>query len=206
MKADTLQITLAKYARKIAYDNLTIGSSGNLSGRLGEKICIKLSNKEFIKSKSSDFIYLNIKKPKIKPGKQPSCEYNLHIACYKKRPDIQAVFHTHPLFATTLYSSGVQHKAITLEFALYIKQPIPIVDFMPPGSLELARAVAGAALENDVIVIKQHGLVTLGRTLHEAYLKALIIEREQKAALICRIMRTTPKYLSGRQIDALSKA
>jgi L-fuculose-phosphate aldolase len=206
MKADTLQITLAKYARRMACDNLTIGSSGNLSGRAGGKICIKQSSKAFLKSKPSDFIYLNIKKPKIKPGRQPSCEYNLHIGCYEKRPDIKAVFHVHPVFATTLYSASAKHSVITLEFALYIKQPIPIVDFMPPGSLELARAVAGAALKNDVIIIKQHGLVALGRTLHEAYLKALIVEREQKAALICRIMRKAPKYLSRRQIDSLSKA
>ncbi len=197
---------LANYARRMAHDNLTIGSSGNLSARLGEKICIKLSNKAFLKSTASDFIYMSIKKPKIKPGKQPSSEYNLHIACYQRRPDIKAVFHTHPIFATTLYSAGLKQKAITLEFELYIKKPIPIVDFITPGSLELAQAVAGASLKNDVILIKQHGLVTLGKTLHEAYLKALIVEREQKAALICKIMKKPPAYLSRAQIDGLSKA
>jgi L-fuculose-phosphate aldolase len=209
MKIKNLQSQLAYYARKAANNKLALGSSGNLSVRRGNGMYIKATNKTFQDSRPSDFVYLDLENPKLGSAHRrnsPSCEYRLHIACYQKRPDAKAVFHTHPVFATALYSAGVRHKAITMEFALYIKKPIPIVDFMPPGSLKLAQAVARASLKNDVILIKQHGLVTLGKTLHEAYLKALIVEREQKAAVICKIMRKAPAYLSRAQIDGLSKA
>jgi L-fuculose-phosphate aldolase len=207
MNTDPLKRKLSQYARKISQDRLTMGSSGNLSAIKGRNICIKVSNRSFENAVPQDFVYINIKNPDIK-GKdnRPSCEYRLHIACYNARPDIKAVFHTHPLFATILYPAIATHKALTLEFALYIKRPIAIVDCMPPGSIKLAHAVAGQAYSNDIIVVRQHGIITLGSSMQEAYLKALIIEREAKAAVLYKIIRKKPAYLTKEQISALSMA
>jgi ribulose-5-phosphate 4-epimerase/fuculose-1-phosphate aldolase len=55
----------------------------------------------------------------------------------------------------------------------------------------------------NAIIIKNHGLITLGRTLHEAYIRALIMEREAKAHIISRVMKQKPGYLSQKQMDSI---
>jgi len=191
----------------MAKDRLTIASSGNISARAGRGMYIKASGVGFENAKASDFVYLNIKNPAPKDKtKRPSCEYRMHIACYKARPDIKAIFHTHPLFSTALYTDSTTDKALTLEYALYLKRAPVMVDFISPGSKKLALAVAGLASEHDIIMVKQHGLVTLGRTMQEAYLKAFILEREAKTRLIYRIMRKKPRYITQQQIHAMITA
>ena len=195
---------LASYARKIAADKLTVGASGNLSVRCGNSIYIKSSGAFFESAAESDFIKLNLKNPSIKSlKKRPSCEYKLHIACYKKRPDIRFIFHTHPIISTTLYSAGIKDKPLTMEFDLYIGSSIKIVDFAPPGSAMLANKVARKAKNSDSIIIKKHGLVTFGKTAQEAYLRALIIEREAKARFISKLFRVKPPSLSEKELQAL---
>jgi len=204
-KTDMLRAELAKYARKIAEDKLVVGPSGNISARSGRHIYIKSSGTYFENARPSDFVSLDINSPK--PGgchSKPSCEYKFHIACYKNRPKIQAVFHTHPLMATTLYSTEIKLKPITLEFALYVADAITTVPFASPGSKKLAGAVDKAISKSDAVIMKKHGLITVGETLQEAYLKALIIERETRAQLVCRLFKKRPPYLTQAQLDSLT--
>ena len=202
--ADKLQTELAKYARKIAEERLTFGSSGNISAKAGKNIFIKTSGTSFECAKPADFVRLGINSP---PGKnlkrKPSIEYRMHIAAYKMRPDVKAVFHTHPLITTALYSAGIKQKPVTMEFALYIGKSIIVVPFASPGSARLAERVARALKNHDAVIIKKHGLVTVGSSMQEAFLKALIIERESRARFLCRLFRKVPPYLTNSEINSL---
>ena len=195
---------LAFYSRKIAADKLTIGASGNLSTISGNYIYIKSSGCCFENIKPSDFVKLNLKSPSTKNlKKRPSSEYRLHIACYKKRPDIKFIFHTHPIVSTTLYSAGLKDKPLTMEFAVYIGNAIGVVNFASPGSIVLAKKVAEKAKECDSIIIKKHGLVTFGKSAQEAYLRALIIEREARATFLCKLFKVKPPSLSEKELNSL---
>jgi len=195
---------LVFYSRKIAADKLTIGASGNLSAKSGNYIYIKSTGCCFENIKTSDFIGLNLKNPLTNSlKKRPSCEYRLHIACYKKRPDIKFVFHTHPIISTTLYSAGLKDRPLTMEFAAYIGNSIGVVNFASPGSALLANKVAEKAKEYDSIIIKKHGLVTFGRTAQEAYIRSLIIEREARAKFLCKLFKVKPPSLSKKELNTL---
>ena len=195
---------LAFYSRKIAADKLTIGASGNLSARNGNNIYIKSTGCCFEDIRPSDFVRLNLENPSTNNLKtKPSCEYRLHIACYKKRPDIRFIFHTHPIISTTLYSAGLKDKPLTMEFAVYIGNAIGVVNFASPGSALLAKRVAEKAKRNDSIIIKKHGLVTFGLTAQEAYLRALIIEREARAKFLCKLFKVKQPSLSEKELSAL---
>jgi L-fuculose-phosphate aldolase len=76
--------------------------------------------------------------------------------------------------------------------------------FLSPGSKALADAVKDAAARHDVIIIKKHGLITIGKTMQEAYLKALIIEREARSQVICRLFRKKPPYITDKELASLA--
>ena len=207
MSIDRLKKYLAKYARKMAQDGLTIGSSGNLSARLGGKFYIKATGRPFEEIKSSDFVGLSVDRPDVKGlRKTPSCEYRLHATCYGNRPDIKAVFHTHPFFAAVAFSQGVCNKPVTMEFAAYIGRDITSIEFIAPGSLELARALKIASRKHNCIIMKKHGIITLGKTMQDAYLKNLIIEREAKAQTIRRLLRMKGACFTRREMAMLAGA
>jgi L-fuculose-phosphate aldolase len=192
---------LSYFCRKIAQDRLTAAASGNISVRYNDNIYIKAKGVSFEEAGPQDFLRLDINNPDLKRLQPaPSFEYKFHIACYKSRPDIQAVLHTHPVFATTFYSAGIREKPITIEFVLYAGKSITAIPFLAPGSRRLAKAVGAGVKNHDAVVIKKHGLVTVGKSLQEAYLKALIIEREAKAQFICRLFRKEPPFLTKKDI------
>ena len=207
MSIDKLKRELARYARKMAQDGLTIGASGNISARHGKKFYIKASGRPFEDMKSTDFIGLDIDNPEVQgPGKKPSCEYRLHAECYKKRPDIKAVFHTHPFFTAMAFSKSVRPKPVTMEFAAYIGRDIKTVEFLPPGSARLAGVVGEACCKHDCVIMKKHGIITLGRTMQDAYLKNLIIEREAKACIIMKLLRVKGACFNRKEIGMLVDA
>jgi L-fuculose-phosphate aldolase len=207
MNIDKLKRELARYARKMAQDGLTVGASGNISARHGRKFYIKVSGRPFADMKSADFIGLDINNPKVKgPAKKPSCEYRLHAECYKKRPNIKAVFHTHPFFTAMAFSGGLSDKPVTMEFAAYISCNIKAIEFCPPGSRKLAMEVGEACKSHDCVIMKKHGIITLGETTQDAYLKNLIIEREARARIIVKLLRIKGACFSRKEIAMLVDA
>jgi len=196
---------LVRFGRKIAEDKLAIATSGNISLRKGSAMYIKKSGASFDAIKASDFMPLNIRTWSIDRLKgRPSCEYQLHASCYNKRPEIEAVFHTHPLISTLFHSAGIKQNPLTMEFCLYIGKRITSVGYLSPGTKLLANAIARAVETHDCVIIKKHGLVTVGNSLQEAYLKSIIVEREYKARLICKLLRKRPPCLKREEIADLT--
>lgn len=203
----SLKRELAEFAHKIAEDKLTVLAGGNLSARKDSRIYIKAQGVFFERAKPSDFVGVDIHCTSLKGDEfRPSHEYRLHILCYKKRPEINAVLHTHPLITTTFYSAGIKPRPLTLEFALYIGQSITTIPFLTPGTEKLAAAVGRAIIGHDAVIMKKHGLVTVGRNLQEAYLKTLVIEREARAQFICRLFKKPPPFLTKKEIYSLGTA
>jgi L-fuculose-phosphate aldolase len=196
---------LAGYARKIAADGLTIGSSGNLSARHGEYFYIKSAGCLFESLSPDDFVRLSVNRPSTAGLKKtPSCEYRLHAACYRQRPDIGVVFHSHPFFTGLMLTKEALARPVTMEFAAYIKNTLAFVDFAPPGSAKLASLVEKACKKHNCIFMKKHGLIALGRNMQEAYVKSLMVEREARAKLITRLLRLKGACFGKKELDMLA--
>ncbi|MCD6403136.1 MAG: class II aldolase/adducin family protein [Candidatus Aenigmarchaeota archaeon] len=134
---------------------------GNLSFRTEKGFIITASGKNFRQMKDDDFVLVERcdveKKVVYAHGKkEPSSESMMHYVIYQKRKDINAVFHG--------------HDAIVLEKAE--KLNLPITKEVSYGTVELVREVE-KFLENDYIVLKNHGFVSLGNTMEKAGILAL---------------------------------
>jgi len=109
-------------------------------------------------------------------GLIPSSEWRIHQAIYNARPDIQAVVHAHPPKGTTLAIAGKDLTAPYLAEAVQMIGPVPLVEFVLPGSEALAQRLYEGFKTSNGLILKNHGVFTVGSTLREAYYRMELIE------------------------------
>ncbi len=197
---------LIKYSRLIARNGLVHASSGNISIRQGRSMLIKASGCFMEEAGRGDFVGVDIATLSHKKNSsRPSCEFRMHAFCYRARPDIRCVIHTHPLYATTLINCSVKPELAGPEFILGIGSEICIIDYICPGTEKLASKVGQAAAKSNVIYLRNHGLLCVGKNLKEAYTHTILAEQMAKMQVIALSMGKKLKVISARQIRAFLK-
>lgn len=181
---ELIQIAHQAYNRKF-----TSGSGGNLSIRCGDKVYISCGGSYLGSLTEEDFTCMNLQ-GEVLSGKRPSKEALMHLECYRRRPDIQSVIHLHPVYSiavTCLKHSDPEcaMPAYTPGYALRIDK-IPVVPYYRPGSMELALAAAEKIEKRNSILLKNHGLLTVGADAQTAFGLAEEIEENAQISLLLR--------------------
>jgi len=149
--------------------------SGNLSVRCGEKVVITPSAKPKHKLSLNDLVVMDLE-GRVLNGGTPSSEWRLHLGAYRSREDINAVVHTHNKSVVALSLAGVPLELVTVEASAYLRGGVRVVPPLPPGSRELADAVAEAVRNADVVILEGHGAVAVAPTLDEAVNKVEVLD------------------------------
>jgi len=105
----------------------------------------------------------------------PPMEVHIHTLIYRARPDVRAVVHGHPFWSTVLSSTGTPYRPVYPQGALLADPPV----FPSPLSINsesAGRAVAATLGEAPAILLKSHGVVTVGSDLRTATVLALYLE------------------------------
>src|SRR5690606_5758495 len=129
-------------------------------------------------------------------GTRPSSERAVHLAIYAARPDARAVIHAHAPHAVAWSCTGqALPEAIHPEAELLLGR-IPIVPYRTPGTTELAAAVQAAVPPATTsMLLGNHGAVTLGTSLEEAYARLEMLEG------YCRLVIQLQAIGSVRRLD-----
>ena len=107
MNDKNLRVSLAEYGRRLMADRLVTGPGGNLSARSGNVIYLSSSGLAFDEMRAEDYVGMKLDTGDLlEEERRPTSEFMVHLACYRKRPDIGAVVHTHPPYTVALSSSG----------------------------------------------------------------------------------------------------
>jgi L-fuculose-phosphate aldolase len=106
--------------------------------------------------------------PKLKSTLKPSTETPMHFEVYKQRPDVHAVIHAHPVFATSLSVAGLEFPNDILPEVILTLGGVPTTNYATPSSEQDARAVRDLIRNHDAILLRQHGSLTVGKNLEEA--------------------------------------
>lgn len=175
---------------------LTPGKSGNISCRFYEEEVPKIAVTKSSISKGmvgiDDIIIVDIEGNILEGQGKPSCETFLHLGIYNKRGDINAVVHTHSPYAAGFSMSGKELK--WLEGFGSIENPyIPWVRYSKPGSMELAEDTAKMMKDEDVVILKNHGVVAAGTNLDEAILLTEFIEHIARIQFISHVLSLKSK-------------
>jgi len=105
---------------------------------------------------------------------RPSKELSMHFGIFERRPEVNVVCHVHGdyiIAASTMLEPGPKSIPPTTPGFVYYAHPLPMIEFYPPGSPELAAGVAaafGADRNLRALLLRNHGLITVGQTLAEA--------------------------------------
>ena len=133
-------------------------------------------------------------------GYRPSSEFKMHLRCYKERPDIGAVVHAHPPTATGFAIAHIPLDDYTMPEAIIFLGSVPIAPYGTPGSQEVPDSVAPFLAEHDTILLMNHGALTVGKDLTQAYYRMETLEHFAKVSLVARQLGGA-KELPKEKID-----
>ncbi|WP_456423230.1 aldolase [Thermococcus sp.] len=176
---------LVLYSRKAHERGLTAAFGGNLSVRVGDLVFIKATGVVMDEMSEGQVAVVDLSGNQLSSVK-PSSEYLLHLAVYRLRPEVKAIAHLHPpysIVASTLLEEELP--IVTPEAELYLGR-IPIAPFRPAGTEELAEVMAEALRGADAVLMERHGIVTVGKSLREAFYKAELVEESAKLWYLSR--------------------
>lgn len=171
-------------AGKRMYDiKLVAGTSGNISMRNPEKensYYITPSSIPYDKITEDDIVEINSKgEPYIK-GLRPSSEWRLHVQIYEKYPNYNAIVHTHSTIATAFAVNHEDIPLILIEMKPYLGGDIKVAPFRPAGSIELGEVVVPYLEKRNSCLLGNHGTVSCGNTLEDAFIAAEYVEDAAK--------------------------
>ncbi|MFQ5801293.1 MAG: class II aldolase/adducin family protein [Candidatus Methylomirabilales bacterium] len=158
--------------------DLTDGTSGNISVRCpdGATAFITPSARDYRLLTERDLIRVHLETGRAEGRWKPSSEWQLHVAIYRARPDVNAVVHHHGTGASAV---AVTQKTIPVLIGEASDiGPIPTTAYAPSGSKELAENASQELVKGtNAILLANHGVVAVGRDLREAMCRALKVER-----------------------------
>jgi L-fuculose-phosphate aldolase len=165
---------LVGHGVKLLEDGLAIGTAGNLSVRLGERVLITPSGIPYDETRPEDCCVLDLDANVLEPGGPPSSETPMHLTIYR-HTNAGAVVHTHSPFATAL--STVLDELPPVHYALAgLGGPIRVAPYATFGSGDLARNMLVALEGRSAAILQNHGTIAYGRDLAQAYLRAQTLE------------------------------
>lgn len=193
------------YYSKLCYNNKFVcATDGNISVRTKKNFILTTSaNTCKGKVKNSDIIKVDFKGKRIQGKRKPSTELKLHLYIYEKRKDVKAIVHTHPKFVTAFASAGFPlDKPVLPE--IYLKfGAIPLAKYATPSTDEVPESISKYIDKHNAILLANHGLVTFGKTLEEAYFLTEKAEQFAEISFYARLLGGE-KVLTKAQIQKLN--
>ena len=125
---------------------------------------------------------------KLAGGRTPSSELLMHLAVYRRRPEVNAVVHAHPPVATGFAVAGIELNRAVLAEVVTTLGSIPIADYGTPSTHELADAVERHITTHDGLLLANHGALTVSGDLMSAYYKMETVEHFARISLVARLL------------------
>ncbi len=172
------RVKVAQAYRWLGAKGLILGSSGNVSLRVGETLLITPTGVPWEDLRPPQIVALDVE-GRVRGRGSPSSEWRLHVAVYRARPDVRAVVHTHSPEATAVACLGRPLPIVHDEGRLLFGPEIPVAERSAPGTWELAQRAVAALGQGHAVLLAHHGLVCVGLDLKQALLLA---EKGEEAA------------------------
>ena len=180
-----------------------IDFNGHMSCRLPGTPNILINSGKSVRSRltAADIIEIDLDGRPVGHDVAPPMEFHLHSAVYRRRPDVNAVAHTHPLWSTLFSSAGEAVQPVTMQAAVMG----PVQTFAKTASINqrpLAEELAAALGPHRVIMLRSHGAVTVGADIVEAFVLAIYLEETARRQYLARAIGT-PYVLAAAEVETI---
>lgn len=169
---------VVEYGNRLVQTGLVTGTFGNVSvyNKKEGLFAISPSGMDYAHIRPADVVVLTPEGEKIDGDRKPSSETDMHRIFYQKRPDVEAVVHTHSTFATTLACLHWDIPPVHYLIA-YAGERVPCAPYVTFGTYELAEcAYATMGTEFNACLLGNHGMLAVGPTMSYAFDTAQQIE------------------------------
>jgi L-fuculose-phosphate aldolase len=164
-------------------------TDGNVSARLSNgNILITPSGMNKGKVTESDLVELQPDGTPITLSRKASTELGMHLLVYRGRPDVNAVVHAHPTYATGFATARIPLNECLFPEVIVGLGAIPLAPYATPSTKEVADALAPFVKSADAILLSNHGVVTYGTNLEEAYFKLEKVEHAAHITFVARML------------------
>lgn len=188
MELTKLKKELIEYGRLAGEKNFTPGISGNMSARYGDNVLITTSGSANQYLEEDELVLIDFNGNLIEGNKKPSSEKMLHVEYYRQRADINYILHMHsPYLSTFAACKKALDEPIMPENIFYFGE-IPLAEYGLPGSDDLVEKTAKYFKKYNVILMANHGMISCGKTIKEAYLNLELAESYAQVVLQTKLL------------------
>lgn len=179
---------LVEIAKRLYAKNMNAALGGNVSIRLGDEIAITPAgiNKGFMTE--DDVVIVDMEGNKLGGNGKPSSEGKMHYEIYKLRSDVHAIIHAHPPFAVGFALAHHDLPDDILPEASILLGHVPCLAYVTPSTIELAREVARGLAHRNAAFMANHGAITVGTDLEEAYNRMELLEQTCMSVVYASIL------------------
>lgn len=201
---EALREEVCRLHLELPRNNLVAWTSGNVSARDPETgyVVIKPSGLKYEEMQAAHMVVVDLAGKVVEGTLKPSSDTASHLYIYRQRPDVDGIVHTHSAYATAFAALGrpipVYLTAIADEFG----GPIPCGGFALIGGEEIGRVVVEAIGDSPAVLLKNHGVFTVGATA-EAALKAAVMVEDNARTVWIALQLGTPDEISSEDVAQL---
>ncbi|HSN22310.1 MAG TPA: class II aldolase/adducin family protein [Usitatibacter sp.] len=180
-----------------------IDFNGHMSCRLPGTEHILINSGKSVRSAltADDIIAIDMDGRPVEGDVVPPMEFHIHTEIYRRRADVNAVAHTHPLWSTLFSMAGAKVEPVTMQAAVMG----PIRFFPKTASINqkpLAEELAAALGPDRVVMLKSHGAVIAGSDIVEAFVLSIYLEETARRQYLARALGT-PYALSAAEVETI---
>lgn len=190
---------------KLYEKGFVTATDGNVSARL-ETGTILVTPTSLNKGQvtEDDLVEVKADGTAVTLSRKASTELDMHLYIYRERPDIQAVVHAHPPHATGFATARIPLTACLFPEIIVGLGAIPLASYATPSTREVADSLAPHVKSADAMLLANHGVVTYGKDVQDAYFKMEKVEHAAHITFVARVLGGE-QPLSGEDIEKLSK-
>ena len=198
-----LKRDIVEVGRRIYTRGYVASNDGNISVRVDEKRVLITPtgvSKGFMKPE--DLILVDFNGKVLAGNKKPSSEVFMHLRMYQERADVNSVCHAHPVHATGFAVAGLPLDQCVLPEVVVALGSIPLIAYGTPGTAEFFEPVLPHVKNHDAFLLANHGALTIGKDVFNAYHKMETLEHFAHIAFVAMQVGSI-QVLTTQQVEKL---
>lgn len=204
MQVNEARNAICEIGRRMYQRNYVAANDGNISIRVGDNFVLATPtgvSKGFMTPEM--MCLLTLDGDRVDGHLAPSSEIKMHLRVYSENPQVRAVTHAHPLIATSYAVAGIELDLAILPEAVVMLGKVPIAPYATPGTQEVPDSIAPFCKDYSAVLLANHGALTWGRDIYEAYFR--LESLEHYAGILLNTTRIIGAFnqLSCQQVEDL---
>jgi len=186
-----VRAAILRAAKTMHRIGLVSGTAGNVSGRLDdERVVMTPSSIAYEPMTLDDLVVVDLDGNVVEGTRSATTEKSLHLGSFAAYPEVGGVLHCHPVHASMFALLHEPIPACVEEFVVFIGGEVPVGDYRVTGSDELADEVTRLLADRSAMLMANHGLVCVGKSVDDALHTAEVVEHNARIIAGARTMGT----------------